>query len=108
MDYVGSLIDKRCAGCLRRCSERQYIQCVMDDYSFYDGGIEVEELKVVMAKMPKYFAENFSVSADEIKEGLNRFFRTCPSFELKQVLNLTQAEDLLNTIMIIVEKTPKL
>ena len=105
MNYVGSLVDKRCEGCLRRCSERQYIQCVMDDYSFYDGGIEVEEVKVVIKKQ-KYFAVNFSGSADEVKEDLNRFFQTFPNFELKQTLNLTQSEDLLNTIMIIVEKTP--
>lgn len=105
MNCVGSLVDKRCTGCLRRCSERQYIQCVMDDYSFYDGGIEVEELKAVTKKQ-KYFAINFSAPADEIKEDLNWFFRTHPDYELKQILNLTQAEDLLNTIMIIVEKTP--
>lgn len=68
-----SLIDRRCAGCIRDCDSGLYYKCAQNDYSFYKRKKEEKS---------KYFSKIFEGWPEEVEKELNIFFEknsnVCP------------------------------
>ena len=68
-----SLIDRRCAGCVRDCDNELYYKCAQSDYPFYKRKKE---------EKPKYFSKIFEGWSEEVEKELNNFFEknsdVCP------------------------------
>ena len=79
-----SLIDRRCAGCVRDCNNEQYYKCaVVADYGFYEKNESAQN-------KPKYKAFSFTGRPSTVAKELNEFFAENPQVE---IVNMVEVED---------------
>ena len=70
-----SLIDRRCAGCVRDCSNELYYKCAQSDYPFYKC-------------KSKYKAFSFTGRPSTIVKELNEFFVENPQVEIVNIVKV--------------------
>ena len=86
-----SLIDRRCAGCVRDCTNELYYKCAQSDYPFYKC-------------KSKYKAYGFYGTPEPIVAKINKFFVENPQAEVLSITKLDGFEEYYPGVMVVVKE----
>jgi len=99
-----SLIDRRCAGCTRDCSDALYYECTLRDYLFYKANSAIVEKIEPAQNNPKYKAYGAYGVPSTIVEGINKFFAENPQAEIISITKLDGYEAYYPGVMVVVKE----